>query len=49
VEASTTSDNFLDITDGITFLVAVAIVAIVVFASPRERALILGDGGRMRS
>ena len=48
VESSTTSDNFLDITDGITFAVAVAIVAIVVFASPRERRLILGSNGRMQ-
>ena len=49
VEASTTSDNFLDITDGITFLVALAIVVIVVFASPRERRLILGGSGRMQA
>ncbi len=49
VESSTTSDNFLDITDGITFLVAVTIVAIVAFASPRERRLIMGGNGRMRT
>ncbi|MBU6245201.1 MAG: polyprenol phosphomannose-dependent alpha 1,6 mannosyltransferase MptB [Actinomycetales bacterium] len=48
VESSTTSDNFLDITDGITFVIAIAIVALVLFASPRERGLILGDSGRMR-
>jgi hypothetical protein len=47
VESSTTSDNFLDITDGITFVIAAAIVALVLFASPRERGLILGDSGRM--
>lgn len=45
VEASTTSDNFLDITDGITFLIALALVALVTLVSPRERRLILG--GRM--
>lgn len=42
VESSTTSDNFLDITDGITFLVAVGIVALILLASTQERALILG-------
>ena len=42
VESSTTSDNFLDITDGITFVIAVAIVALVALASPRERRLLLG-------
>ena len=42
VESSTTSDNFLDVTDGITFLVAMAIVALVALASPRERRLLLG-------
>lgn len=42
VESSTTSDNFLDITDGITFIIAVAIVALVALASPRERRLLLG-------
>ena len=42
VESSTTSDNFLDITDGITFAVAVAIVALVALVSPRERKLLLG-------
>ena len=54
VESSTTSDNFLDITDGITFVIAVAIVALVALASPRERRLLLGAptndmaDGRMR-
>ncbi len=43
VESSTNSDNFLDITDGITFLVAVGIVALVALASPQERALLLGS------
>lgn len=48
VESSTTSDNFLDITDGITLLVAVAIVALIALASPQERALLLGtDDGRV--
>ena len=42
VESSTTSDNFLDITDGITFLVAVGVVALIMLASPQERSLILG-------
>lgn len=41
VESSTTSDNFLDVTDGITFLVAAAIVAIIALASPQERRLLL--------
>lgn len=42
VESSATSDNFLDVTDGITFLVAVAITAVILLASPRERRLVLG-------
>lgn len=49
VESSTTSDNFLDVTDGITFLVAVAITAIVLLASPRERQLVLGTSMEARS
>ena len=44
VESSTTSDNFLDVTDGITFLVAAAIVAIIALASPQERRLLLDRG-----
>jgi hypothetical protein len=42
VESSATSDNFLDVTDGITFLLAVAITAVILLASPRERRLVLG-------
>lgn len=45
VESSTTSDNFLDVTDGITFLVAAAIVAIIALASPQERRLLLDRSG----
>jgi len=43
VEASTNSDNMFDITDLITFATAVAIVAVVLLASPRERQLVLGN------
>ena len=42
VESSATSDNFLDVTDGITFLLAVVITAVILLASPRERRLVLG-------
>ena len=43
VESSATSDNFLDVTDGITFLLAVAITAVILLASPRERRLVLAS------
>ncbi len=43
VESSATSDNFLDVTDGITFLLAVVITAVILLASPRERRLVLGS------
>jgi hypothetical protein len=43
VESSATSDNVLDVTDGITFLLAVVITAVILLASPRERRLVLGS------
>ncbi|MFA7323341.1 MAG: polyprenol phosphomannose-dependent alpha 1,6 mannosyltransferase MptB [Candidatus Nanopelagicales bacterium] len=46
IESSTASDNVWDITDLITFLIALAIVLIISLASPRERHLILGAGSR---
>jgi hypothetical protein len=42
IESSANADNLTDISDSITFLVAIVVVAIVVLASPRERRLVLG-------
>ncbi|MDO8731781.1 MAG: polyprenol phosphomannose-dependent alpha 1,6 mannosyltransferase MptB [Actinomycetota bacterium] len=42
IESSTAADNVWDVTDVITFLLALATVAIISLASPRERALVLG-------
>ena len=41
-ESSATSDNLLELTDGLAILTAAAVVAIVLLASPRERAMVLG-------
>jgi hypothetical protein len=42
IESSANADNLTDLSDSITFLVAIVVVAIVVLASPRERRLVLG-------
>ena len=42
IESSTAADNVWDVTDVITFVLALASVAIISLASPRERALVLG-------
>lgn len=42
IESSTNADNLTDIADGITFLVAIAIVLVILLASPRERRLAMG-------
>jgi len=42
IESSTAADNVWDLTDVITFILALATVAIISLASPRERALVLG-------
>lgn len=42
-ETSATADNLLDFNDGIAMAVTVAVVAVAVLASRRERQLILGD------
>lgn len=42
IESSTAADNVWDITDVITFILALASVAIISLASPRERELVLG-------
>ncbi len=41
--ASATADTFLEFSDGLAMLIAVVTLAIAIFASPRERALIIGD------
>jgi hypothetical protein len=46
IEASTASDNVWDWSDFIAFVVAVAVVGIISFASPRERQLILDAGAQ---
>lgn len=42
-ESSATSDNLLELADGLAFVAAAAIVAVVLLASPRERQLVLGE------
>jgi alpha-1,6-mannosyltransferase len=42
-ESSATSDNLLELTDGLAILTAAVIVGVVLLASPRERQLVLGD------
>jgi len=46
VEASTASDNVWDWSDLIAFIIALAVVGIISFASPRERQLILDAGAQ---
>lgn len=41
--ASATADTFLEFSDGLAMLLAALTLAIAIFASPRERALIIGD------
>ena len=41
-ESSATSDNLIELTDGLAILTSAAVVAIVLLASPRERAMVLG-------
>ncbi len=43
IESSTNADNLTDIADSITFLVAIAIVLLILLASPRERRLAMGS------
>lgn len=42
-ESSTTSDNFFELTDGISLIAGIIVVAIALLASPRERQLVLGE------
>ena len=41
--ASATADTFIEFSDGLAIVTAAAILALAIFASPRERELILGD------
>ena len=43
VETGATADSALDITDALNLVLAAAVVALVIFASPRERRLILAS------
>jgi hypothetical protein len=45
IESSANADNLADAADAISYLVAIAVVAIVLLASPRERALVTGPPG----
>jgi hypothetical protein len=45
IESSTNADNLFDAADVVTYVVAFAVVAIVLLASPRERRLVLGAPG----
>ena len=45
IETSTNADNITDIADVIVYVLAIGVVGLVLLASPRERALVLGDGG----
>lgn len=42
IESSTNADNLFDAADVVTYVVAFAVVAIVLLASPRERRLVMG-------
>jgi hypothetical protein len=42
IESSTNADNLFDAADIVTYVVALAVVAVVLLASPRERRLVLG-------
>jgi hypothetical protein len=42
IESTTNADNLFDVADIVTFVLAFAVVALVLFASPRERRLALG-------
>jgi alpha-1,6-mannosyltransferase len=42
IESSTNADNLFDVADVVTYVVALAVVAIILLASPRERRLVLG-------
>jgi uncharacterized membrane protein YuzA (DUF378 family) len=44
IESSTNADNLADVADIITYVVAFAVVIVVLLASSRERRLILGPG-----
>lgn len=48
IEASTAADNVWDWSDLITFVIALAVVAIIGFASPHERHVILGAGSTVK-
>ncbi len=43
IESTTNADNIFDAADVVTYIVAIAVVAIVLLASPRERRLVLGS------
>lgn len=42
IESSTNADNLADIADVITYVMAFAVVAVILLASPHERRLVLG-------
>jgi hypothetical protein len=42
-ESSATADALIELQDGVAVVVALAAIAVVVLASPRERELVLGD------
>jgi len=48
IEASTAADNVWDWSDLITFIIALAVVAIIGFASPHERHVILDAGSTVK-
>jgi alpha-1,6-mannosyltransferase len=47
IESSTNADNLADIADVLTYIVAFAVVVVVLVASPRERGLVLGPSEHM--
>jgi alpha-1,6-mannosyltransferase len=42
IESSTNADNLADVADVLTYVVAFAVVIVILLASPRERRLVLG-------
>ena len=43
--SSSTADALLNLSNGLAILTAIGVVALVLAASPRERSLMLGQGG----
>jgi hypothetical protein len=45
VESSSTADTLVNLSSGLAILTSIGVVALILIASPRERSLVLGQGG----